>query len=67
MEKGLTALLFSFKGNFPLDRIHIPTLGVNQSAHWAVNYFSCIGQSDHNHNYRPRINSNFHNKMWRVK
>jgi len=46
MEKGLTALSFSLKENSPLERIHIPTLGANQSAHWAVNHSPYMGQSD---------------------
>jgi hypothetical protein len=45
-EKGLSALSFSLKGNYPLGRIHIPTLEATQSAHWAVNYSPYMRQSD---------------------
>lgn len=37
MEKGRKALSFSLEGSSRLERIHIPTLGANKSAHWAVN------------------------------
>jgi len=46
MEKGRKALSFSLEGNSPLERIHIPTLGANKSAHWAVNYSPYMGQPD---------------------
>lgn len=46
MLKGPLGPLSSLKGNYPLGRIHIPTLGATKSAHWAVNYTPYMGQSD---------------------